>query len=389
MMRKFAGTLLLISAFTVAAPHNASAWILMKISNMAEDVTTALTKVQKKAQNALDQVNNAVIVQKIGKGFAEAKEFTESYVSQVKSFKDTVGDDIAAYKKMYEDSKAAYENSIGGYKKVYDDINDLKAEKENIEAAIEEQKASLSAEFEGQKSLISGQISSCEQNMSNLKQLIAENSTNKEQYEKEYNEWKEKKDSLSTELNNLDDQAQQALDQVSAAFNNQLSTIDSKLNQLESDLSKLVGMSEEESSDEDALLRTADVYFLQFDEELNPERQDHIRKNRLRERRDSIIGAYKEALKQKTDLVIKNNEAEDLGYNASTFDTTAGAWGADAQLRIDNLKALSAYAHLLVQDLKRQTAIEMTDITFYKLQREQKNIAEFTLDDYVYEKGDK
>ena len=42
--------------------------------------------------------------------------------------------------------------------------------------------------------------------------------------------------------------------------------------------------------------------------------------------------------------------------------------------------------YLLIKDLKRQTAVEMSNLTFYQLQKEQKNIAEFNMDDYVYKK---
>lgn len=389
-MKKIIYSFILSLFIVVSLTSTASAWLLMKLSNMAEDVTTAATKVGKKAQNLLDKAGNLTIVKTIGKGFTESKQWIESNVSKLKSFADEVQGDIDAYKQMYEDSKKIYDQTLGDYTKIMDDIKDLENSRQEIELKIQEVETSFKSQVAAQKSAISGQISACSENMSNLKQLMKDDPTNKDAYEAEYNQWNEKQKELVSQVDNLDQVAQQELDSMVGTYKNELSNLKSQINQLKSDLSKLAGFSDEEVSDEDALLNTTNLYFLQFDEELNPKRQDAIRYNRLKERRDSIISAYSESLSEIPKLVTKDNETEDLGYNASTFDTSAGAWGAAAQLQIDNLKALSTYAHLLIKDLKRQTAIEMSNITFYKLQKEQKNIAEFNMDDYVYKKkGDK
>lgn len=389
-MKKIIYSFILSLFIVVSLTSTASAWLLMKLSNMAEDVTTAATKVGKKAQNLLDKAGNLTIVKTIGKGFTESKQWIESNVSKLKSFADEVQGDIDAYKKIYEDSKKIYDQTLGDYTKIMDDIKELENSRQEIELKIQEVETSFNSQVAAQKSAISGQISACSENMSNLKQLMKDDPTNKDAYEAEYNQWNEKQKELVSQVDNLDQVAQQELDSMVGTYKNELSNLKSQINQLKSDLSKLAGFSDEEVSDEDALLNTTNLYFLQFDEELNPKRQDAIRYNRLKERRDSIISAYSESLSEIPKLVTKDNETEDLGYNASTFDTSAGAWGAAAQLQIDNLKALSTYAHLLIKDLKRQTAIEMSNITFYKLQKEQKNIAEFNMDDYVYKKkGDK
>lgn len=378
----------MLLSMSVAEPS--SAWVLAKMSNMAEDASTFMTKVGKNAQNLLDQAGNWTIVKKIGKGFAETKEWINENVSSLKSFAEDVQEDVDAYKKIYEDSKQILDENLGGYLKISEDIKNLQASYEAIMLKISETEASFKAQIEAQKSTISGQIDSCNQNMSNLKKLLEERSIDQEAYEKEYNEWNEKQQVLVQQIDDIDKVAQEELDSIVLEYKTELSKIKSQINQLKSDLSKLAGL-EEEQSDEDALLNTTNIYFLQYDEDLNPERQDKIRYNRLVERRNSIITAYEEALTYIPDLNTKDDEAEDLGYNASLFDTTAGAWGASAEMQIKKLKALSAYAHLLVQDIKRKTAVEMSNLTFYKLQKPQKNITEFNLDDYVYEqkKGDK
>lgn len=385
-MKKFLLMVSLICIFSISTPKDASAWLIMKISNMMEDITTGITQLGKKAQNMTDKISNMTVVQKIGKGFAETKKWV---TENAKKIKEDVSGDIASYKKIYNDSQKIYKESIGDYQKIYSDIKEIQKEKKAIEMKISELQLSIEAEYEAQKSQLSGQINTYEQNMSNLQKLMKEDPKNVQSYEDEYKKWKTEKEALQQQINNLSTSMQQQVDSATSVYKDSLTTLTTKISQLEADLSKVAGLSEENVSDEDALSTTADLYFLKFDEELNPQRQDNIRRNRLRERRDSIIAAYNEGISQIPNLLSQSQDAEDLGYNSATFDTTAGAFGADAKLEIDNLKALSSYAHLLIQDIKRQTAIAMSELTFYKLQREQKNIAEFNLDDYVYTKGGK
>lgn len=388
-MKKEIKTLVLSLGISLMFATPASAWLLMKPANMAEDATTTTTKIGKNAQNMSDQAGNMTIIQKIGKGFNESKAWIEKNVEKIKDFSEEVQGDIEKYKKIYTDSKEAVEKSVGGYAKIAADIKAIEKQKQEIELKIKEDEASFNAQVNAQKTSISGQIDSCTQNMSNLKKLMDENSTDKDAYEAEYQEWNAKQKALQSELDSISQDAQQEWDRISSSYKAELSDLQSQLSQLKSDLSAVSGFSSEETSSEDALLRTTNLYFLQYDEELNPQRQDKIRYNRLTERRNSIVTAAEEALSQIPEIEAKSNEAEDIGYNASTFDTTGGAWGAAARLQIENLKALSTYAHLLIEDLKRQTAVAMSGVTFYKLQKEQKNITEFNMDDYVYKKGDK
>ncbi len=388
-MKKLILQIIFVFSLVLSSTSTASAWILAKLSNMAEDVTTTVTKAGKQAQNILDKAGNLTIVQKIGKGFTEARSWIESNVGNLKSFADEVQSDVEAYKKMYEEGKGIYDKHVGAYSKIADDLKAIGKQYDSIKMKIKEVETSFMAEVEAQKSTISGQIESCNQNMTNLQKLIQEKSTDKDAYKAEYEQWKYKCKELSRQLSNLDETAKAELDKMLNSYKTELSNLDTQIAKLQDDMKFLTGLSTEPSS-EDALTSTSRLYFLQYDEELNPQRQDTIRYNRLLERRNSIISAYEEALKQLPDINEKNNSAEDIGYNASTFDTTAGAWGAAAQLQIENLKALSAYTHLLIQDLKRQTAIELSNLTFYKLQKEQTNITEFNMDDYVYKKkGDK
>ena len=66
-MRKTIYVFILSLLMIVGVTSRASAWIIAKISNMAEDVTTTTTKLGKEAQNIADKVGNSVIIQRIGR----------------------------------------------------------------------------------------------------------------------------------------------------------------------------------------------------------------------------------------------------------------------------------------------------------------------------------
>ena len=74
---------------------------------MAEDVTTTVTKLGKKAQNLLDKAGNMTIVKTIGKGFTEARTWIKGNISKLKSFADEVQGDIVWYD-TYADAPPLY-----------------------------------------------------------------------------------------------------------------------------------------------------------------------------------------------------------------------------------------------------------------------------------------
>ena len=85
-MRKFICIALLAGLFSFSAATPAEAWIIAKLSNIAQDATTAISKFGKNVQNELDKVGNWTIVKSIGKGFKEARDWTKDNISKVKDF---------------------------------------------------------------------------------------------------------------------------------------------------------------------------------------------------------------------------------------------------------------------------------------------------------------
>lgn len=387
-MRKFLYIALLTCLFSLVGVQPASAWLIAKFSNMAEDATTAISKFGKDVQNQLDKVSNMTVVKTIGKGFTEARDWTKNNVSKLKDFASQAKEQADAVKGAVDEVK---NSNFAKIKMITDDIKNITDHANQIKTEMEEMQGELKGVYDAKIAQIDGKRTTTMDNMSMLKKLMQEHPEQLEVYQKQYDAMQADVASYDKELKNLNEEFASELKNILEPKQKELKGLSKDLSKLKRDLEIMSGLTGDEQSAEEALTNTANLYFQKFDEEPDPKRQDEIRRNRLFERRRSIIKAYSEALSFIPDIVTKDNEGEDQGYAASTFDTTGGAWGADAELKIKNLLALRDYARLLTYDLKMQTANQMSLLTFYRLKKEQKNITEFNLDDYVYKmpKGSK
>ena len=68
------------------------------------------------------------------------------------------------------------------------------------------------------------------------------------------------------------------------------------------------------------------------------------------------------------------------------MDGASSSLGMDIQLKVENIKSLLEYTRMMVNDLKMVTAHELNDLNSWKLNRYDKDVTEFNLDDYIYEK---
>lgn len=380
-MKKILCIALLAGIFSLSAAAPAEAWIIAKLSNIAQDATTAISKYGKQVQNELGKVGDWGVVKTLGKGFKEARDWTKENVSKLKDFAEQAKEQADAIKGAVDEVK---NSNLAKIKMITDDINAIKNRAETIKSEIEEISDSVQSTYDVAMAEADGKVNTLTDNMSRLEKMMVEDPEQKETYQQQYDEMKAEKEDYERQKKELVKTAKSAISSATAVKNQELKGLTKDIDKLMQDLAIISGMTGDEQSAEEALANTANLYFLQFDEELDPQRQDIIRRNRLMERRRSIIAAYSESLKFIPDIVTKDNEGEDQGYAASTFDTVSGAWGADADLKIKNMLALRDYARLLTYDLKMQTANQMSVLTFYKLKKPQKNISEFNLDDYVY-----
>ena len=69
------------------------------------------------------------------------------------------------------------------------------------------------------------------------------------------------------------------------------------------------------------------------------------------------------------------------------MDGASSSLGMDIQLKVENIKSLLEYTRMMVNDMKKITAVELSSLSNnWKLNRYDKDVTEFNLDDYIYEK---
>lgn len=387
-MRKIICMILLIGLFSFAGARPAEAWLIAKFSNMAEDATTAISKFGKDVQNAMDKVANSTVAKTIGKGFTEARDWTEKNVSKLKDFAEEAKENANAIKGAVDEVK---NSDLAKYKQLTDDVKDIADQMKTITAEMEGMQSELKGTYDAQIAQIDGKRTTTLDNMSMLKKLMQEHPTQLDVYQKQYDAMQADIAGYDKDIKNLNERFSSELQNILEPKQKELKNLKKDLTKLKRDLEIIAGMTGDEPTAAEALSNTANLYFQQYDEDEDTKRQDEIRRNRLLERRRSIFDAYTQSIAFIPELVTRDHEGEDQGYAASTFDTTGGAWGADAELKVKNLIALRDYARLLVYDLKMQTANQVSILTFYKLKKPLTNISEFNLDDYVYKmpKGSK
>lgn len=387
-MRKIVYIVIFSGLFSLIGIQPASAWIIAKISNMAEDATTAISKYGKDIQNQLDKVSNATVVKTIGKGFNEARDWGEKNVSKLRSFSDKVKEKADKAKEYADGVKGAVDEvkngDIAKSKVIIDDMKNIKTKQEQILAQMNEAQSDLQSVYDPQIAAADAERISTLNNISLLENLMKENPDRKEELQAQHDYMQAQANGYQKTKDQLAEKFAAELKDKLAPFQKELKSLGDDYKKLGRDLKALLAKTEEQDPEE-ALTNTADLYFQAYDEEENPKRQDEIRRNRLLERRRSIIAAYTESIAFIPELGIRDREGEDQGYAASTFDTTGGALGAEADMGIKNMKALRDYARLLTYDLKKQSATQLSLLTFYKLKKPQKNITEFNLDDYIYQ----
>ena len=111
---------------------------------------------------------------------------------------------------------------------------------------------------------------------------------------------------------------------------------------------------------------------------------DEIRRNRFIERRDAYLSSYADAVMIKNRIIPDLAILENFAQNTDSMDTVMGVIEADNDIKIKTIEALMQYAEILVAQLRMDTATEYGKLLSYKVKNPDKDIANFNLDDYIY-----
>lgn len=374
-MKKLALFSMLFCLCLLLAPSRAQAVIIFKPDVMMSDVTRAIGKVQEYVQDVMDKVKNLTLIQQIGEGYKETRDFIKKAQSLV-----------LAYKSAYEYVKRnLVDNKLAKIKQINDDIAAVKSNFESLNYNIASVTNDITSQINAESAVIEGELNTFIYNRSMYESAIAQTTNAEEiaEYKKQIEQINKQEAEYKSSLMSLQHEKDALIKSALKPLQRKRKDIERDLEKLYMDLAILLEIGDDVNA-EKAMQRNVDLYFIEPGENVTPSLMEEIRINRYLERRASIMNAYQISVNVIPDMYIYIEDGEDMGYNASTFDTIGGAAGAMAEMKIKNLRALKCYADLLVADLKMKTAIAISGLTFYKLEQPREDITTFNLDDYIY-----
>ena len=387
-MKKSALLTIISLLLVLQAPSRAEALLIAKFDVMAGEVSTAVTKITKQVQNVADKVMNSAIVTKIGKGFEEAKKWKETAEQKAKPFVDTYKDTQAAYDKVKTE---LIDSKLAQIKKLNDDISNIKERKNSLQEEIANVSNEIQSSVDSEISVIDGKINTIDLNTEVIKKAIEldPRKEKKAEFEAQLAQMESERESYVKQKEQIKANAEAQKKAATESLQSQVDSLNREIQTLLSDLGSLTESTDSTQDPEKALLYMRDTYFIKDNEKETPAKTEAVRVNRLLERRKSIVQVYQDAIELRHDIRNVDEDLEDQAYATTIYDTTGGAVGGDAEVRIRRMEALRRYARLLVADLKMKTANEVSLLTFTKLKKPQKTITEFNLDDYIFEMPEK
>lgn len=387
-MKKSALLTIISLLLVLQAPSRAEALLIAKFDVMAGEVSTAVTKITKQVQNVADKVMNSAIVTKIGKGFEEAKKWKETAEQKAKPFVDTYKDTQAAYDKVKTE---LIDSKLAQIKKLNDDISNIKERKNSLQEEIANVSNEIQSSADSEISVIDGKINTIDLNTEVIKKAIEldPRKEKKAEFEAQLAQMESERESYVKQKEQIKANAEAQKKAATESLQSQVDGLNREIQTLLSDLGSLTESTDSTQDPEKALLYMRDTYFIKDNEKETPAKTEAVRVNRLLERRKSIVQVYQDAIELRHDIRNVDEDLEDQAYATTIYDTTGGAVGGDAEVRIRRMEALRRYARLLVADLKMKTANEVSLLTFTKLKKPQKTITEFNLDDYIFEMPEK
>lgn len=380
--------ILLLCCFTL---NNAYSFfpLIFKFDVMGGETVDVVGKVGENAENVENTVKDTSLITQIGEGFKEATKWVKEQVKKAKDFAEKAKE----YKEAYDTvKKELYDNKLMQIKTLNDDISNIKKRYDNINTEISNIKNNIESAISADKELLDGKINTLELNR-NAYLKAAEQTTDEEEkasYLQQAEEMVAEQEALKKQQESLNKEAVESVKNATKTLDKERKQVEKDLKKLYADLALLLNMTSGEDNVDPAkaMQYTIDMYFLNYEAKETPDAMEEKRYNRLVERRNAIINAYEAAAKVIPDMQAYIEESEDMGYSASTFDTIGGAVGAMAEMKVKNLQALKLYADLLVADIKMRTAIGVAGLNFYKMQKPDKDLQVFNLDDYIYQEED-
>lgn len=372
------------AATTAKATETVSSWLETAKKQMDESVTLqtmiAYGKGAMETAKALQEMkeNPLGVVQDM----LDETGVVDSVTGAVSSVKDTaanaVGETVGGAIGDINKGIGSVTNSVQAQEA--QKLLTLKDEKASIEAAQTEALGKAEEDYNNKVKLAND-------NIAKLNAMIASDPSKKDEYQSQITSYENQKADYKTAYD-------QSVTSIKSSNQSKLSAIEEQMYELRSKASEAAGKAAADK-----------LKSLKGDDDGAAELQETIAKNFLKEdaaeSSENIVPlvAYRNFIAMQdsvqafnTALVIKktryadNDSADETADKVVQMDGATSSLGMDTKLKIENMKSILKYNDLLLQDMKMKTATELAKMKKYKLTDYSKNVTEFNLDDYVFNK---
>ncbi len=261
--------------------------------------------------------------------------------------------------------------------------------------SLKNEKASLESEYntgvETRKTEYEGQIKSYQDNNAVYQQQIAEDPSQKETLEDKIAANNEAIQKLQAEYEANEEKEKTAYQEQVANIDKQIQTVQSaaaeeSLSLAKDGLNAAKSMFGDKSQSSAELNKTIANNFIPEKEQLTTENMKKVEDYRQKTKTADILRAYSIALQIRANRGENTEKADDTASDVSAMDGSSAAIALDTQLKVQNMKSLLDYTKLLVQEMKMKSASDLANIKAGKLNNPNKDVTQFNLDDYKYEK---
>lgn len=369
--------------------RSAEAMLKFDVSKGVGKVTTTVSGWMEVAKKQMEQSATLQTMIAYGNGAVEtAKKMKElqGAVGDVAAEAQSVVDDSAGLVgSAVSDAQNAVNGVVGDAMSQTGDAQkllELKAQKMALESERDDAIASAQEE-------INGKISLAQENIGKLQSMAVQEPDRKTEYEAQIAVYQ-------NQISQYNEKLQTTSDTVTGQYQSQIAAVDEQMTALRDEAISKVGTAAEDKlnsvlgggNEEDAAAMSEMIKnnFLEKDDELTIEnitpRQVYRKLTALKD----TVAAFNNAWKVKKSRYENDEKTEKIQAEVEQMDGASSSMGMDIQLKVENIKSLLEYTRMMVNDLKMVTANELNDLNSWKLNRYDKDVTEFNLDDYIYEK---
>lgn len=368
---------------------SASAQLKFDISKSVGKVTTTVSGWLEVAKKQMEQSATLQTMIAMGKGAAETAK-------KLKTLKSSIDTAVSEGQALVDEGKGLVDDAVAGAQDVAggaagdmmsragdsQELFELKAQQMALESQRDEAIAAAQDE-------LNGKIALAEENIAKLQDMISWEPDKKLEYESQIAYYQGEIEKYQKELDSVSDT-------ITSQYQSQISAVESQITTLRDEAIAKAGDAAAErlgsflnggaGDTATAMNEMIKNNFLEENDELTAENITPRKIYRKTIVYKDTIAAFNNAWKVKKARYENSERAEEIQQEVPQMEGSSSSLGMDIQLKVENINALLEYTRMMVHDLKMRTAKELNSMpNFWKLNRYDKDVTEFNLDDYIFE----